>query len=73
VIGWSCRSFDTVIKDPEKLFNRIEKSIKGGDVILFHDQSESMFKMLPAFLEHLNKVGLKVVRVDELLKEKAYA
>jgi peptidoglycan/xylan/chitin deacetylase (PgdA/CDA1 family) len=71
-IGWSIRSFDTVTKNGSVLFERVTKSLKGGDVILFHDYSASTLEILPAFLEHVAKVGLKIVRVDELLKEKAY-
>jgi peptidoglycan-N-acetylglucosamine deacetylase len=72
VIGWSVRSFDTVIKDPQKLFRRITRSLKGGDIVLFHDYSESTLEILPVFLQHVNALGLKIVRVDELLNEKAY-
>lgn len=72
VIGWSVRSFDTVIKDPEKLFSRVTKNLKDGDVILFHDQSDSMLSILPRLIDHVKKAGLKIVRVDELLKERAY-
>lgn len=72
-IGWSIRSFDTVTKDATALLDRITKSLKGGDVILFHDYSNTTQEILPAFLAHAAKVGLKIVRVDELLKEKPYA
>jgi peptidoglycan/xylan/chitin deacetylase (PgdA/CDA1 family) len=72
VIGWSVRSFDTVIKDRAKLFNRVTRSLKGGDIVLFHDYSESTHDILDDFLKHVSKLGLKVVRVDELLNEKAY-
>jgi peptidoglycan-N-acetylglucosamine deacetylase len=72
VIGWSVRSFDTIIKDKKKLFNRVTRQLKAGDIVLFHDYSESMLSILPDFLKHVNKLGLKVVRVDELLNEKAY-
>lgn len=72
VVGWSMRSFDTVIQDRAKLLQRITRSLKGGDIVLFHDYSDSMLDVLPAFLDHVAKLGLKVVRVDELLQEKAY-
>lgn len=72
VIGWSVRSFDTVIKDQQKLFRRITRSLKGGDIVLFHDYSDATIEILPAFLQHVNALGLKIVRVDELLNEKAY-
>lgn len=73
VIGWSIRSFDTVIKDRQKLFERVTGPLKNGDIILFHDHCESTLEILPQVLEHIGKSGLKVVRIDELIKEKAYA
>jgi len=72
-IGWSIRSFDTVIKDSKVLMNRITRSLKGGDVILLHDYTDSTLEILPDLLDHIKKVGLKIVRVDQLLNEKAYA
>jgi hypothetical protein len=71
-IGWSVRSFDTIIKDHSKLLKRITRSLKSGDIVLFHDHSESMIQILPAFLKTIEDLGLKIVRIDELLKEKAY-
>jgi peptidoglycan/xylan/chitin deacetylase (PgdA/CDA1 family) len=71
-IGWSVRSFDTVIKDSKVLMERITRSLKGGDVILLHDYSNTTLEILPALLDHIKKVGLKIVRVDQLLNEKAY-
>ena len=72
-IGWSIRSLDTVIKDSNVLMNRITRSLKGGDVILLHDYTDSTLEILPDLLDHIKKVGLKIVRVDQLLNEKAYA
>lgn len=71
-MGWSVRSFDTITPDTEKLFRRVTKQLKGGDVILFHDYCESTIAILPRLLEHVNNIGLKVVRLDALLNEKAY-
>jgi peptidoglycan/xylan/chitin deacetylase (PgdA/CDA1 family) len=72
-IGWTIRSFDTLIKSPVALMNRVTKSLKAGDVILFHDNGNTTHEILPALLDHLSKLGLKIVRLDELLNEKAYA
>jgi peptidoglycan/xylan/chitin deacetylase (PgdA/CDA1 family) len=72
VIGWSVRSFDTVIKDQEKLFKRVTRTLKDGDIILFHDHCETTIAILPRLLNHLSKNGLKVVRIDELINERAY-
>lgn len=72
-IGWSIRSFDTTTKDGNQLFKRVTASIKAGDIFLFHDYCDSTIEILPAFLEFVKKNGLKIVRVDELLGEQAYA
>jgi peptidoglycan-N-acetylglucosamine deacetylase len=71
-IGWSIRSFDTTIKDSSKLFERLTSKLAAGDIILFHDYSDSMIDILPAFLKHVSELGLKIVRIDELLSERAY-
>ncbi len=72
-IGWSLRSFDTVAKDAEKLLTKVKSRVKGGDIVLFHDFSDATISILPDFIEHIQKSGLRIVRVDELLNEKAYA
>lgn len=71
-IGWSVRSLDTVIKDSSRLLKRIKSQLKAGDIVLFHDHSDSMLEILPALLDHVSQLGLKIVRLDELLNEKAY-
>jgi len=71
-IGWSIRSFDTMIKDGSVLLNRITKSLKAGDVILLHDYCDSTMEILPALLDHIKNLGLKIVRVDQLLDENGY-
>jgi peptidoglycan-N-acetylglucosamine deacetylase len=72
-IGWSIRSFDTVSRNREALLKRVTQSIKGGDIILFHDYCDMTLDILPEFLDYVFSRGLKIVRVDELLNEKAYA
>ena len=72
VIGWSIRSFDSVTRDPEKLYRRITRRIGAGDVVLLHDYSESMLAILPRIIEHVQQNGLKIVRVDEMFNERGY-
>ncbi len=71
-IGWSVRSLDTITRNRETLLKRVTQSIKGGDIILFHDYCAITLDILPDFLDYVYARGLKVVRVDELLNEKAY-
>ncbi len=71
-IGWSVRSFDTITHNSSALMKRVTKSLKAGDIILFHDYCDVTIEILPALLDHIAKLGLKIVRADELLKERAY-
>lgn len=71
-VGWTVRSFDTISKNPQSLLRRVTKSLKSGDIVLFHDYCEITSEILPEFLEKVAGRGLKIVRVDQLLNEKAY-
>lgn len=67
VIGWSVRSLDTVIEQPERILKRITSKVKKGDIILLHDTSEKSIMVLERLLQFLNKKKLKSVTVQELL------
>lgn len=71
-IGWSVRSFDTVIKNGDKLWSRVTKSLRSGDIVLFHDYSEAMLSILPAFIRTVHQQGFRIVPLNELLNENAY-
>jgi peptidoglycan/xylan/chitin deacetylase (PgdA/CDA1 family) len=71
-VGWSIRSFDTLTRNSKRLLRKITRSLKSGDVILLHDSSESTIEMLPSLFNEVEKVGLKIVRLDELINEKPY-
>lgn len=71
-IGWSIRSFDTITKNRSTLMKRVTSVLEPGAVILFHDYCESTIEILPGLLDHIARLGLKIVRVDELLNEKPY-
>jgi peptidoglycan-N-acetylglucosamine deacetylase len=71
-VGWSVRSFDTIAKSKEKLFNRITKNLKAGDIILLHDRCDITIEILPQLLTHIKTLGLQVESLDKLIQEKAY-
>jgi peptidoglycan/xylan/chitin deacetylase (PgdA/CDA1 family) len=70
-IGWSIRSFDSIIHNAQKLLKRTE-NVKAGDIILFHDYSECTIEILPTLIETIRRKGFRIVRLDELLNEGAY-
>jgi peptidoglycan-N-acetylglucosamine deacetylase len=71
-IGWSLKSKDTVITDENVLLDRLNKRIKSGDVILFHDTQPVLLEMLPKFIACLKEAKFQIVRTDQLLNIEAY-
>jgi peptidoglycan/xylan/chitin deacetylase (PgdA/CDA1 family) len=71
VIGWSIRSLDTVISQPEKILARIQRGLAPGAIILLHDgniPAEKLVATVKSLLDTLRGLGYEVVRLDELLK-----
>jgi peptidoglycan/xylan/chitin deacetylase (PgdA/CDA1 family) len=71
VIGWSIRSLDTVIAQPEKILARIRRGLAPGAIILLHDgniPNGKLVQTVKSLLDTLRELGYEVVRLDELLK-----
>ncbi|WP_157809578.1 polysaccharide deacetylase family protein [Ulvibacter sp. MAR_2010_11] len=71
VIGWSVRSFDTVIKNPNFLLKRITKKINAGDIILLHDTHKNIPFVLEHLLLFLSEKGYKTVSITQLHNDKS--
>jgi peptidoglycan/xylan/chitin deacetylase (PgdA/CDA1 family) len=70
-VGWSIRSYDTVISSAEQLLKRVSK-IKNGDIVLFHDAGLQTNVILPAFIEYVRSQGFEIVPLTQLLGINAY-
>ena len=66
VIGWTIRSLDTVVKDPELIIARIKKQLKPGSIVLLHDTTPKIDKALDSLLNTCQKSGLAAVSINEL-------
>ncbi len=71
-VGWSIRSYDTVIGNEEKLLNRILTRLKPGAIILLHDTSQSTVKILPRLLKEIRNKGYAISRLDKMININAY-
>jgi len=71
-VGWSLRSLDTTINDPNKLISKIDKKLKPGDVILLHDTMEVTVNSLQTIINNIDDRGYAILPVDELLDIHAY-
>jgi len=72
-VGWSIRSLDTVIKEEEKLFQKINDQLQPGAIVLLHDTSKTTLNVLPRFIESARSRGYEFVSIDKLLNLQPYA
>lgn len=72
-IGWNVRSLDTMIKDEQKLLQKVKQELKPGAIYLFHDTMHNTVKILPQFLEYVKESGYRVVPLDKLINLHPYA
>ena len=72
-IGWNIRSFDTSIKDPEKIFQKIKSQITPGSIILLHDRVEGCDIVVRLLLNFLKESNYTIVNLDKLINQPAYA
>jgi peptidoglycan/xylan/chitin deacetylase (PgdA/CDA1 family) len=71
VIGWSVRSFDTILSNPQKIVAQIARRLEPGAIILLHDgniPAERLVTTVKMLLANLRELDYEVVRLDELLK-----
>ena len=72
-VGWSVRSMDTIVKDEEKLLDKMVGKLKPGAVFLFHDTSKATLQILPAFIKQAKENDYQIVRLDKMLNLQPYA
>jgi len=71
-IGWSIRSYDTVIKNQHHLLNKILSALKPGAILLLHDTSETTVAILPELLKSIRQKGFQIVRLDKMINLNPY-
>lgn len=73
VIGWNVRSLDTTIKNKQQLVERVTSRIRPGSILLFHDTVEDVDIALEELFNYLKQNNYRVVELDKLIQQKAYA
>lgn len=73
VIGWSIRSLDTLIKDENKLYNRVVQRVEPGAILLLHDHLTSTPRLLDRLLEYLKEEDYRVVSLVDAINKSPYA
>jgi peptidoglycan/xylan/chitin deacetylase (PgdA/CDA1 family) len=66
VMGWSIRSLDTSVSDPEKIMSRIRKRWHPGAVILLHDTNDKAIRVVRMIIAEAEKKGYTFGRADRI-------
>ena len=72
-IQWDVDSLDWKGLSRDELYARIVKGVKGGSIILCHNNSDHILEALPKVLDDLTRAGYTFVTVSELLEGKSGA
>ena len=72
-IGWNIRSLDTVNKSPTDLLQKVEKALRPGAIVLFHDTSASTATILGEFIDKARSGGYDIARLDKMCNLIPYA
>ena len=67
VIQWSVDSLDWKNLGVQPMIDRATKSVRSGDIVLFHNDSQYILEALPAILKSYQAQGYTVVPVSQLL------
>lgn len=71
VLGWTIRSLDTRITEPNRIVRRITERLTPGAIILLHDGNIPPERLLPTvklLLAKLREQNYSVVRLDKLME-----
>ena len=71
VLGWTIRSLDTRITEPERIVQRVTQRLTPGAIILLHDGNIPTERLLPTvklLLAKLREQNYTVVRLDKLME-----
>ncbi len=69
--SWTRRGFDTVERNQEKVFHRLNKQLGAGDILLLHDGASAahvnnrpiIFDVLPRLLARFDTLGLRAIPI----------
>ena len=73
-VGWTYRSFDTMLKIPKQLVDKTIEftSVNKNAILLFHDTQSLTVEALPLILKEMKVNGTKIVNLSESINEQAY-
>jgi len=72
VICWNIRSLDTLTQNRDALLKRITRNLKGGDIILLHDNREMTAGILDELIHEISIQGFRISPLDQMINQPWY-
>ncbi len=72
VIQWSIDSLDYEGLDGEQMWDRINKKLTNGSIILFHNGTENTANSLEQIIKNIQKKGYNIVKISDLIYQDNY-
>lgn len=71
-IQWNIDTLDWKGLDKIAILNRVEKKLKNGSIILFHNNSNNILNALPIVIENIINKGYNITTVSNLIYKENY-
>lgn len=72
VIQWSIDTLDYEGLDETQMWDRINKNLKNGSIILMHNGTENTANSLEGIIKNIQKKGYNIVKVSDLIYNENY-
>lgn len=72
VIQWNLDTLDYTGLTGEEMWNRLDKKVKAGDIILSHNGTKHTADSLDMFIKNIKSKDLQIVKVSELIYKENY-
>lgn len=72
VIQWSIDTLDYEGLDESQMWERINKNLKNGSIILMHNGTENTANSLEGIIKNIQKKGYNIVKVSDLIYSENY-
>lgn len=71
-VQWTVDSLDWKGLSATEILSRVNKGVKNGSIILFHNNSDNILEALPLVIANLKNQGYKMVKLSELIYQEGY-
>lgn len=71
-IQWTVDSLDWKGLSATEILSRVNKGVKNGSIILFHNNSDNILEALPLVIANLKNQGYKMVKLSDLVYQEDY-